>query len=157
MSETEKARTILGMYVNPETTRANILGIALIMIGNTMALGYYNEMVVFLLREEEFFNIRSNSEVSRINSSIIFYSLIFSTTFAVFMGQLYDIFGRRGLITLNLFILAILVGICPYASPNLYFLAANRMGIAITTHFLFANPCIPDFVRPESRGKAIGL
>jgi len=75
-----------------------------------------------------------------------------STLLAVCMGQLYDIFGRRSIITINFILLALLVGITPYTAPNLYVLAANRMGVAITTHFLFANPCIPDYIRPESRG-----
>jgi MFS family permease len=80
-----------------------------------------------------------------------------STALAIFMGQLFDIFGRRSIIVMNFFALAILVGICPYMSPNLYWCAANRMGVAITTHFIFANPCIADYIRPESRGFGVGL
>jgi hypothetical protein len=86
MEEKVGHRTILGMKVNPNTTKANIFGIFLVTGGNTMALGYYNEMLVFLLRGEDFYNIRSSSEVSRINSEIIFYSLIMSTVLAIFMG-----------------------------------------------------------------------
>jgi hypothetical protein len=48
--EIEKVRTILGMKVNPNTTKANIFGLFLVTGANTMALGYYNEMLVFLLR-----------------------------------------------------------------------------------------------------------
>ena len=155
--EEKVGKVILGMKVNPNTTKANILGMFLVTGGNTMALGYYNEMLVFLLRGEDFYNIRSSSEVSRINSEIIFYSLITSTALAIFMGQMFDIFGRRSLLVINFFILALLVGSCPYMAPDLYCLAANRMGVAITTHFIFANPCIPDYIRPESRGFAVGL
>jgi hypothetical protein len=38
------------MKVNPNTTKANIFGLFLVTGANTMALGYYNEMLVFLLR-----------------------------------------------------------------------------------------------------------
>ena len=82
-------------------------------------------------------------------------SLIISTILAVFMGIIYDYFGRRVTILTNMFILVMTMVLLPYMAFGYWGILANRIFLSITTHFLYAHPLVPDYVKPNSRAKAI--
>jgi MFS family permease len=89
------------------------------------------------------------------NSSIVSLSLIISTGLAVFMGIIYDYFGRRVTIITNMAVLAMCLVLLPYMASSYGMIVLNRIVFSITTHFLYANPTVPDYVMPNSRAKAI--
>ena len=53
--------------------------------------------------------------------------------------------------------LALNLGLAPYTAPNFYLLTVNRICVSISAHFLIVHPLVPDYIKPESRGKATGL
>ena len=69
-----------------------------ILMGTTLAVGYFNANVLFLLRNPDYFNVQSipasegqkhvskSQHVGQINSTIVMYSLIVSAILSVFMG-----------------------------------------------------------------------
>lgn len=77
---------ILSMEVKKDTTVGNLLSIAAMFTSTSAAQAYYNANVIFLLRSPEYFAIENASEVGRVNSNIVFYSLIVSMSSSFFMG-----------------------------------------------------------------------
>ena len=146
MSDEEpKKKKMILMEVNEATTIWNLIAIPMIFGACTMAVSFYNPNVVYLLRNKEYFNL-ADSEVSRINSQVVLYSLIVSTAVSVFCGQIYDILGRRGVIIANIALLGLVVITVPFCAPSLTALTFNRIGMGVFSHFLYGNPLIPDAV-----------
>ena len=72
-------------------------------------------------------------------------------------GYGYDLFGRKKIIISSALILVVSVYIFPYTSPSIALL-----NCVYTVGFLLrclkdANPLLIDYVKSNSRGKAIGL
>jgi MFS family permease len=126
-------------------------------MGAIICVAYVNADLVFLLRNKSYFGIDTDKEVGVIQSKIVLASLIAAAILSFFMGQAYDIFGRIRLISINFLILAILVAIIPYTSPSIFWLGVTRVGLGISSHFLITNPLIPDYVKEQSRGRAVVL
>ena len=74
------------MDVKKGTTCLNLLAIMLIHTTNTTGTGYYNANVIFMMRSGDYFDLHPSSYVAKVNSNLIFYSLIASTSLSLFMG-----------------------------------------------------------------------
>ena len=99
--------------------------------------------------------ITDPEELSAKNSTIISFSLIISTALAVFMGVVYDYYGRRFTILWNMAIMVLCVGLLPFMSYTYGLIVLNRIIFSIVTHFLYATPLVPDYLKADSRAKAI--
>ena len=82
----------------------------------------------------------------------------FSSLFAVLIsGYLYDLFGRKVLLVIYFVIISISVYLFPRTAPNVGFLVAIRSLLQLLGASCLSNPLINDYVKKESRGKALAL
>ena len=153
----EEEKTILTLKVEKGVNLGNLIAIGLIFTGAIMGIAFVNADLVFLLRSNKYFAIPSDKEVGVIQSEIVLASLIATTLLSFFMGQAYDITGRKKIIGVNFIILAILAATIPYTSPSIFWLGVSRVGLGIFSHFLISNPLILDYVKEPSRGRAVVL
>lgn len=77
------------------------------------------------------------------------------TTF--FVSYLFEIWGRRLTISISYILSAGVYFIFPYSAPNYNILMFFRILIAITMSAPISHPLIADYVKRNSRGKAIAL
>jgi MFS family permease len=124
-------------------------------MATTIAVGFYNSNLPFLMGSPDYLGITDPEELAAINSTIITYSLLISTALAVFMGIVYDYCGRRVTIISNMFIMVLVLFFLPYMGSSYGMLVLNRIMFSIVTHFLYATPLVPDYLKPDSRAKAI--
>ena len=74
---------------------------------------------------------------------------------APFLTYLYEVAGRRLTITYALFSLVLLVMLMPIVAPSFAMLCLLRGVIGISTSLLCSAPLISDYIKKESRGKAV--
>lgn len=66
-------------------------------------------------------------------STIVFYSLILSNVFIMFIGAIYDILGRKLTIFISIFSSGLLLFLIPLSAPHIFpNLLIIRMAIGIT-------------------------
>jgi MFS family permease len=102
------------MNVNVKTTLGNLLSIGMVQMATTIAVGFYNSNLPFLMSSPNYLGITDPEHLSAMNSTIISYSLIISTGLAVFMGVVYDYYGRRITIISNMAVMCICVAFLPF-------------------------------------------
>jgi hypothetical protein len=88
------------MVVKKATTRPNVIAIPSIFIVSTAAGVYYNSQVVTLLRDPAYFNVAPD-HIGRVQSDVLFYSVLFSVILSIGVGYCFDIFGRRRMIFIS--------------------------------------------------------
>ena len=135
------------MDVKDDTTAWNMVAILLIMGGATISYSYFTLNMVFLLRDPKYFAIDDADQVTEITSTITMCSLILSMTFSVFLGQIYDIVGRKVLILTFFLLTVVTLGLAPFLSPSLLALTIDNMIFTLVIKVLNANPLIPDYVK----------
>jgi len=90
-------------------------------------------------------------------SNLTIFSLPFGLITTFFISYAFELLGRKFTISLSY----ILTGICfimiPYTKPYFWFLALMRCAIGVTMAGPISHPLINDYVRKNSRGKAIAL
>lgn len=85
------------------------------------------------------------------------YSLPFSLITTFFISYAFELLGRKLTIALSYFLTGIIYVIIPYTKPHFWFLAVMRCLIGVTMSAPIANPLINDYIRKDSRGKAIAI
>ena len=70
---------------------------------------------------------------------------------------MYEIIGRRWTIFLSFIFTGIVVTIMPYSAPDMDLLLWARIVLGITMAAPMAHPLIPDYVRNNSKGKAMAV
>lgn len=78
----------------------------------------------------------------------------------VFTGvtsYVYELIGRRWTIFLSFVSSAAVMIAFPYSSPNMDYLLALRCLLGVTMCAPMAHPLIPDYIKRNSRGKAIAV
>jgi MFS family permease len=76
---------------------------------------------------------------------------------SIFTGQLFDIFGRRIVLAVNIFAMIVITIFTPYTAPSIALLTVFRCFMSVILHTIGENPFIPDYVKQASRGKAVIL
>lgn len=109
------------------TTFGNVIAIPSIFIVSTAAGVYYNSQVVSLLRDPHYFDV-PHDHIGRVQSSILFYSVLFSVILSIGVGYCFDLFGRRRMIALSYLLLCLLIWLLPYM-PSIPILTLNRTGV----------------------------
>jgi len=140
------------MSVKRDTTTANVWALPMIYVVTTAAGAYYNAQQVGILKSPDFFNV-PQSEIGRTQSKIMFWGLLISCFFSFFVGALFDICGRKPVLTVAYAVLVSVILTMPYV-PTINWLIVNRIGLTIAIQFLHAHPLVIDYVKSESRGKA---
>jgi MFS family permease len=143
------------MNVNEKTTLGNLISIGLVQAATTISVGFYNSNLPFLMSSPDYLGITDSEELTAVNSTIITYSLIISTCLAIFMGIIYDYYGRRVTINTNMTVMVLTLFFLPYMATSYGMIVLNRIIFSTVTHFLYSTPLVPDYLKPDSRGKAV--
>lgn len=87
-----------------------------------------------------------------------FFSMPIQMFAVIAMGYIYDLFGRRISIFVNLFLQSLCFFCIPLGAPNVYPLVQiMRTTQLLTNACTVVHPLINDYVKSESRGKANAL
>lgn len=122
-----------------------------------MMLGVYmNAQLAYMLPDKDYFNV-PRSELGMKTSNLTIYSLPFSLITTFFISYAYELMGRKLTITFSYFFTGIIFIIIPYTKPHFWFLAVMRCLIGVTMSAPVAHPLINDYIRKDSRGKAIAI
>ena len=135
---------------------SNFLVIPLSSITITYAGTFLNVAIIFLLRDPNFYGIEE-SKIGRVTNDILFYTQLMQIFFTLAAGYIYDIVGRRWTILATLFPGAILVIFIPDAAPSIPLLIALRMGLVLAMSALGSHPFVNDYVKRETRGRAVAF
>jgi hypothetical protein len=86
---------------------------AIILIFNsaTLCTGYFNASVISMLRKD--FGITEFKEATTIAQDLILCQIIVSCVFQCFMGQAYDIFGRKMFIAVSFTVFSVFMMLAP--------------------------------------------
>lgn len=90
-------------------------------------------------------------------SNLTIYSLPFSLITTFFISYSYELLGRKLTISMSYFLTGLIYFVIPYAKPDFWLLAVMRCAIGITMSGPLAHPLINDYIRKNSRGKAIAI
>ena len=72
-------------------------------------------------------------------------------------GYIYDIVGRRMTVFFSVALGAISTIFIPYTAPSIVTLICVRIGIITTLSALGSHPFVNDYVKKETRGRAIAF
>ena len=151
-----EARQFLGIQMQPGVSVSNLIAIPYIHALITAGVIYCSTRMLFMLRDKDFFAIE-NSRIGRVNSSLLFNSMIATIPIAIVSGYCYDIFGRKFIIIFNQLLLCALCFWAPYTSPSLGWLQLTFLIVRGAMVFVTCNPLIADYVDQASLGKATAL
>ena len=112
--------------------------------------------MIFLLRSKDYFNVPKN-QLGTVSNDLIFYGMIMQIIGVFFIGPLFDMFSRRWTIFIAMLFASGLMVALPN-SPNIYpWAIIFRMGIYFMIVAPQANPLVNDYVKKESRGRAVAF
>ena len=118
---------------------------------------YLNAQVIFLLRNDDFFNV-ADDKIGIVSSSLIFYSLPGSVIATFFSGYLFDVLGRKVTLFGCFLIASLLLFAVPWTSPDVYpWLLLVRILIGIFSSGTLSNPLVVDYIHVTALGKAASL
>jgi MFS family permease len=144
------------MQVKSDVTLGNVFTLPYLLVFNTSVGAYVNCQIIFMLQDTAYFNVDPD-EVGRTTSQLIFWGLIVSLFLQIGFGYAYDIFGRRALILASTATNAAVLYFIPYTSPSLLQLQMCLILVRICLSVIHANPLIVDYIKKDSRGKAIAF
>lgn len=125
--------------------------------GSMMMIGVYmNAQLAYMLPDKDYFNI-PRSDIGMQTSNLTIYSLPFSLITTFFISYAFELLGRKLTISLSYATTALCYLILPRTKPHFWLLAAVRCAIGVTMAGPISHPLINDYVRKNSRGKAIAL
>jgi MFS family permease len=77
--------------------------------------------------------------------------------FTLLVGYVYDLVGRRVTVIGTIMPAGVIVMLMPYAAPSITLLILLRLGLVVGTSALSSNPFVNDYVKKETRGRAIAI
>ena len=90
-------------------------------------------------------------------NDMIFYAVLAQMFGNMIIGFVFDIFDRRWTIFSSVLVTVLFLIAIPYA-PNIYpWMILFRIGLSMSLVAPMCNPLINDYVKKESRGKAIAF
>ena len=72
-------------------------------------------------------------------------------------GYIFDIFGRRGPILITMLLKIVVIFFLPYAAPSYFLLIVGKVVVGLMSLVIDCEPLVADYVKNESRGKAIAF
>ena len=122
-----------------------------------MMIGVYmNAQLAYMLPDPDYFRT-PRSQIGMQTSNLTIYSLPFSLVTTFFISYAFELLGRKFTISLSYILTGIIFFLIPYTKPYFWFLAIMRCAIGVTMSGPISHPLINDYVRKNSRGKAIAL
>lgn len=127
------------------------------LAGSTMMIGVYmNAQLAYMLPDPHYFSI-PRSQIGMQTSNLTIYSLPFGLVTTFFISYAFELLGRKFTISVSYLLTGIIFVLIPFSKPYFWLLAAMRCAIGITMAGPISHPLINDYVRKNSRGKAIAL
>jgi MFS family permease len=74
--------------------------------------------------------------------------------FSIFIGFLYDLFGRKFTVILSYIIIIIALVLIPYTAPSIVLLSLVRGMLGVGIQMQQGNPLTNDYITHDTRGKA---
>ena len=108
-----------------EATKWNIFAIFYVYFLMTSIGGYINVQIVYLLRDERYFNM-NEEHIGRTTSNILLIAMLCGLLWAPIAGQIYDIFLRKIPMFTAGSIAALWLFLCPHTSPSVFWLTVVR-------------------------------
>lgn len=113
-----------------ETTRWNFLAVFLAPFVDSITAGYCNAQMVYLLRDEDYFNVDEERQ-GRTSSNILMISQCVGLAWSFFAGYIFDRYNRRIPLTIFAVLGAVFLALCPHTSPSEAWLTVVRSLIMI--------------------------
>ena len=134
----------------------NLLAIPYLFFTIAIVSSFINTQMIFILRHEDYFNIPKN-ELGTVSSDIMFYMQISSIILSLFIGYIFDIFGRRIPIFISILGAGLLMTCLPLTAPTVYpSLIIVRIMIGLLTIAPNCHPLVSDYVSKSFRGRVTG-
>ena len=109
-----------------------------------------------MLRDPNYFNVNSDT-IGRVTSRLLFAATLIGLISVMIAGYLYDLFGRKALLTIYFLGIAFGLFFLPRSAPNVPALVTIRATIQLFLSTIISHPLVIDYVKKESRGRAIAL
>ena len=151
--KTEPKELLWGLKVKKETTIWNFAAVIMLPLIGETGFNYINAQLPFLLQDPDYFDI-DFAGTGKATGEILFWSLLVSTCAIPFLGELYDLIGRRWVLLPTCALFAGVLAIVPYSAPHFWMLVALRTVLMIGYDTIDCSPLIVDYVKSESRGFA---
>lgn len=127
------------------------------LAASIMMIGVYmNAQIAYMLPDGEYYAV-PKSEIGMKTSNLTIYSLPFSLLTTFFISYAFELLGRKLTITISYLATGLIFFLIPHTKPYFWLLAIMRCAIGITMSGPVAHPLINDYVRKNSRGKAIAI
>ena len=152
----KEVMNIMGVNIKKGVTFINVFGLFYIAAIMTAVSGYINAQMTFLLESEKHFNV-DRKIIGRTNADVLFWANIVPLILCPTFGYLYDMFGRRAPIFTAIFGSILCMSLMPQAAPDLRLLIVLRTIQSTFCVLLISNPLIADYIKKDSRGKAISI
>lgn len=121
-----------------------------------MMVAYMNAQFAYMLPDKNYFDVPA-TEIGMQVSNLTIYSMPFSLLTTLFTSYLFELFGRNLTISLGYFLTGIIYIMIPYTKPYIWLLTVLRCLLGVAMAGPVAHPLINDYIRKNSRGKAIAL
>lgn len=132
------------------------LSLPMISTAIVCVVAYVQAQLAYMLEDKDMFNAPSN-KIGQIVSDFTVYSIPFTMVFTCITSYIFELLGRRWTIFLSFFLTSLAMIGLPYTSPDMGWLMVVRIVIGVTMTAPMAHPLVPDYVKRNSRGKAIAL
>ena len=109
-----------------------------------------------MFRDQELFSVPED-EIGRTISKIVLIAYFWSILAALMAGYFYDLAGRKPLILLYLFLQSIGCFLIPRTAPSIELFTVVRAFTQMLGVSLLSHPLVNDYVKKESRGKAVAI
>jgi MFS family permease len=131
--------------------------------GVAIGLSFFNTQSVFLLADPNYFNIADKKTRNIKLGSHAAAAATWTMILTPFMGQLYEVFGRRAVIAMNFAIMVFFIWLTPYSHTmlpgrsSLEILKFCRVIVTVCSTFLMTSPLTVDYIKSEDQGKGTSV
>ena len=152
----QSIRKIWGMQVKRETTIWNVISMPMMPLLTICVNSFVLLVTPLILEDEDYFAIPKD-ELGRATAKTLIWSQLLPIMVTPFTTFVYELMGRRIPITYALICTNVLVFLMPKVAPSLALFCALRAIIGMNNTLMMANPLISDYVKRESRGRAVAI
>ena len=153
----EQGPTVLGLNVHVGVGLVNILAVAGIVMTSIILNTFLNAQLVFLLTNVDYFGVPQTS-LGQVTGMLNMVGYPGAVVGSIFAGYVFDIFGRRGTITVSLAVCSVLVATVPWTAPNIWpglVILKTAIQLMICVHV--TNPLAADYIQGDALGRGHAL
>ena len=152
----DRTKYICGLSLKRGFSLKNLVALFYINFMVVSFYGYCNVQSVYILRSPDLFGVPKD-ETGTVISKMMFVSFSFSIGAVLVAGYTYDLLGRKRIILLYMTLLCVCCFVFPLTAPSIAQLTMVRTLMQMTGVSLMGHPLINDYIKKESRGKAVSI